>query len=117
MRLEATLAAVTATTIFLAQTTTAAAGSPTLDLLSQLISALGPMGFVMWLVWRTTNHTIPALAKSFEDSVERQRADFRASLTEQRADFLAALERERQMCSKLMDKLSDKTDREGSQLS
>lgn len=45
-----------------------------------LISALGPMGFVFWLVWRTTSHTIPRLAKGFEDGIEKQRQDFKEML-------------------------------------
>jgi len=46
----------------------------------ELVSALGPMGFVFWLVWRTTSHTIPRLAQSFEEAVEKQRQDFKELL-------------------------------------
>jgi hypothetical protein len=72
-----------------------ATGNASLDLLTSLVSALGPMGFVMWLVYRTTNHTIPRLAKNFEEALDRQRMDFKEIISNQRADFARELERER----------------------
>lgn len=57
------------------------------DILMELITALGPMGFVMWLVHRTTTHTIPRLAKSFEDNIRNQRDDFKEMMTQQRSDY------------------------------
>ena len=67
------------------------------EVLTQLISALGPMGFVMWLVWRTTHHTIPRLAKSFEDASDRQREDFKEMFNLQRHDFERILQREQEI--------------------
>ena len=78
-------------------------GSP--ELLTQLVSALGPMGFVMWLVWRTTNHTIPRLAQAFEEAIERQRTDFKAMMKEQRDDLHRFLEREQDTHMKQTDKM------------
>jgi len=97
----------TAVAIFVAQTSAAVAGSPSLDMLSQLISALGPMGFVMWLVWRTTNHTIPRLAKGFEDAIERQRIDFKESLKEMREGFFREMDRERETHTRRVDRFAD----------
>jgi len=74
-------------------------------LLTQLISARGPTGFVMWLVWRTTNHTIPRLAKAFEDASDRQRQDFREMLQQQRSDFERILDREQLLHKEQTDKL------------
>lgn len=50
------------------------------NVMVDLIAALGPMGFVFWLVWRTTSHTIPRLAQRFEEGMERQRQDFKEIL-------------------------------------
>jgi hypothetical protein len=112
MKIEAGLAAATGAAIFLTQAASAVASSPALDVMTQLVSALGPMGFVMWLVWRTTNHTIPRLAKSFEDAIDRQRGEFRETLTEQRADFMSSIDRERQVCAKLSEAIDKLADRE-----
>ncbi|HSC15014.1 MAG TPA: hypothetical protein VLI71_07845 [Gammaproteobacteria bacterium] len=87
--------------MFLAQTAPPEPAPAALNLLTQLISALGPMGFVMWLVHRTTTHTIPRLAKSFEEALDRERADYKAALSEQRGDLLRLVEREHQVCDKL----------------
>lgn len=75
-------------------------------ILTDLVSALGPMGFVMWLVWRTTHHTIPRLAKSFEDAIDRQRADFKEMAMHQRQDFAREMDRERAVHSAQMDRLA-----------
>lgn len=53
----------------------------TTSIMVDLISALGPMGFVFWLVWRTTSHTIPRLANDFRDGIEKQRQDFKEMLS------------------------------------
>jgi len=95
----------------LAQTSMMPTGVPSLDLLTQLVAALGPMGFVMWLVWRTTNHTIPRLAKSFEEGVDRQRLDFRQMMTEQRADFMRELALERELRERQMDRFASATEK------
>lgn len=91
-------------------------------LLVDLISNLGSLGFVFWLVLRTTNHTIPRLARSFEESLKqsredfrdlqiRTRDDFREILEETRSFFAAQIERERQFnevqVSKLIEALKE----------
>lgn len=74
----------------------------------ELVSSLGTFGFVLWLVHRTTTHTIPRLAAENAARQEQQREDFlgaqnqtrddfRAALTEQRGDFKQEMEREREV--------------------
>lgn len=63
------------------------------------------MGFVMWLVWRTTNHTIPRLAMSFEQAVERQRQDFKEMIQQQRNDFERMMVREQEIHQEHVDRL------------
>lgn len=75
------------------------------ELVTQLISAFGPMGFVMWLVWRTTNHTIPRLAQSFEAAIERQRQDFGSMIQQQRMDFERMILREQEIHKEHVDRL------------
>lgn len=74
-------------------------------LLMELVTALGPMGFVMWLVHRTTTHTIPRLAKSFEQSVERQRVDFKEMFRDQRSDYERMMTREQDVHAAQTDKI------------
>lgn len=61
------------------------------SLLVNLVGNLGALGFIFWLVWRTTNHTIPRLAESFEKGITEQRQDHRGELDRARADYLQAL--------------------------
>ena len=61
-------------------------------MMMELVQVLGPMGFVMWLVHRTTTHTTPKMAKSFEEVIERQRADFKEMLAQQRKDYERLIE-------------------------
>lgn len=81
-----------------------------------LVGNLGALGFIFWLVWRTTNHTIPRLASSFEDALKLQREDFKVVTAQERQDFhnhvvshrdffAAQMERERQVNSQQIDKL------------
>lgn len=86
-------------------------GNPSLDLMTQLVSALGPMGFVMWLVYRTTHYTIPRLAKGFEEAIDRQRNDFKEIVAEQRQDFLREMGREREVHTEQMDRLASAVER------
>lgn len=65
--------------------------------LTQLVGALGPVGFVMWMVWRNTNYTIPRLAKSFENATDRQRQDFKEMFNQQRGDFERILTRQQEI--------------------
>jgi hypothetical protein len=70
----------------------------------QLIGDLGSLGFILYLVHRTTTHTIPRLADAYIAAEDRLRQDFKEMLRIQRADFTEALERERQI-------LTDQTER------
>lgn len=101
MKIEAGAALVMGTLVFLAQAAPPEPAPAALNLLTQLVSALGPMGFVMWLVHRTTTVTIPRLAKSFEEALDRERADYKAALAEQRSDLLRLVDREHDVCEKL----------------
>ncbi len=68
-----------------------------------LFSNLGAIGFIFWLTWRTTNHTIPRLAKSFEDSVKVNREDFKETLKQQRDDFKVLIEQHREFFSRQLE--------------
>jgi hypothetical protein len=68
-----------------------------------LFSNLGAIGFIFWLTWRTTNHTIPRLAQSFEDSIKVTRDDFKVTLQQQRNDFKELLEQHRDFFAKQVE--------------
>jgi len=72
-----------------------------------LIADLGAMGFILYLVHRTTTHTIPRLADSYMQGEAKQRADFKDALRSQREDFLSALEREREVQNGQADRIID----------
>lgn len=57
------------------------------DMALELIKLLGPMGFIMWMVWRFQNHTIPRLAEENSRAQERQRSDFKEILGDQITKF------------------------------
>ena len=82
----------------------------------ELVSSLGTFGFVLWLVHRTTTHTIPRLAADndkrqgiqradFIAAQEQTRDDFREALTETREAFQREMEREREVHGKHIDQL------------
>lgn len=73
----------------------------------KLVAALGPLGFVFWLVWNNTHRTIPRLAKSFEQAIQEQRQDFRQILNEQREDFLREMEKDREVHARQLDRLTN----------
>jgi len=52
-----------------------------------LIKLLGPMGFIMYLVWKFQHHTIPRLAAENHAAQARQREDFKEILQQQLAKF------------------------------
>ena len=56
-----------------------------------LVSNLGAVGLIFWLVWRATNTTLPRMAASFEKSLREERCDFRSMLQEQREDLLRVI--------------------------
>ena len=57
-----------------------------------LVSDLGALGVVFWLVFRTFSHTIPRLSNDFKTAVKESRDDFKETLREQRADYHTAIE-------------------------
>ena len=68
-----------------------------------ILSQLPPLAFIMWLVWRTTNHTIPRLAESFEANLREAREDFKEMLHQERKDFREMLEKEHEFFEKQME--------------
>lgn len=68
-----------------------------------LFSNLGAIGFIFWLTWRTTNHTIPRLAQSFEESIKVTRDDFKATLQQQRDDFRSLLKQNQEFFAKQVE--------------
>ncbi len=60
----------------------------------ELAKTFGPMGIIMWLVFHTTRYTLPNMAKTFEDSLQRQRVEFRQMSQQQRNDFRAMISEE-----------------------
>jgi hypothetical protein len=68
-----------------------------------LFSNLGAIGFIFWLMWRTTNHTIPRLAQSFEESIKVTRDDFKDTLQLQREDFKKILEQNKEFFAKQVE--------------
>ena len=72
-------------------------------LIVELVSQLGSLGFILWLVWRTTNHTIPRLAESFERNLREAREDFKEMLRQERQDFREMSEKEREFFSRQME--------------
>lgn len=65
------------------------------QMIVSLIGDLGAMGFVLWLTWKLTNHTIPRLAKEFQEGVAAARKDFKDLLHEQRSDYKESLQQQR----------------------
>lgn len=55
--------------------------------ISDNVSNLGAIGFIILLTWRTFSHTIPKMLEKFETSSKEARAEFRESLQRQRDDF------------------------------
>ncbi len=75
------------------------------------VGNVGALGFIFWLVWRTTNHTLPRITKSFEESVERGRQDHLASLQKQRDDFRDMLGDQRDFFADRVDAEKRQTDK------
>lgn len=73
-------------------------------MLIELVSNLGTFGFVLWLVHRTTTHTIPRLAAENAARQEVQRADFIAAQAQTRDDFREALSEQREAFQREMER-------------
>lgn len=82
------------------------------DVMFNLVSNLGALGFIFWLVWRTTNHTIPRLAEDFKNGLKEARDDYRATAKQQRDDlckfFAEQLASERSKIDRLVDSMRDR---------
>lgn len=63
----------------------------------QLVESLGPIGFIMFLVWNFQHKTIPRLASENRAAQEQQRQDFRGMFSQQRDDFERILNREQEV--------------------
>ena len=85
--------------------------SPDTGMYINLFSNLGALTFILWLVWRTTNYTIPRLAKSFEDGLEKARVEYRDTLAQQRFDFREILCEQRDFFASRIDSEASKTDK------
>ena len=59
--------------------------------ISDNLSNLGAVGFIILLTWRTFAHTIPKMLEKFEASSREARTEFRESLQRQRDDFRGIL--------------------------
>lgn len=81
--------------------------NPDTSFFIELVGNLGSLGFILWLVWRTTNHTIPRLAKGFEDNIKEARTDFKELLNKQRDDFRISLNEQRQAHKNEIDTIID----------
>jgi hypothetical protein len=85
---------------------------PEFDPMFNLVSNLGALGFIFWLVWRTTNHTIPRLAEDFQKGLKEARDDYRMSSKQQRDDlckfFAEQLASERSKIDRLVDSMRDR---------
>ncbi len=88
-------------------------------LLWNLVGALGPTGFIMWLAYRTTSHIIPKLAErlasTFKEASENQRQDFKETLKQQREDFGRMLTREQEVHESQTDRLVEAIKEKGPQ--
>jgi hypothetical protein len=65
------------------------------NLVFELINSLGPVGFIFWLVWRTTNRTIPRIVKNNEERIKDQRDDFLRESKIMREDFISVMSQQR----------------------
>ncbi len=70
-----------------------------------LMQLFGPMGFIMYLVWKFQHHTIPRLVADNHAAQLQARADFRETLAHQREDFRAIVEREQAIHEQQTDKI------------
>jgi len=79
--------------------------------------ALGAFGLLAWLVRRVFTHTIPRLAKGYEDSLKdvqdrfyeelrMSRADFKEELRAQREDFKEQIKLERDTFCAQLEKMT-----------
>ena len=75
------------------------------DMALQFVQLFGPFGFIMYIVWRFQNHTIPRLAEDNRLAQAQQRADFKELLKEQRDFFRENLKREQEIHSRQIQEM------------
>lgn len=86
--------------------------------IAEVVGGLGAFALVVWVVRRVFTHTIPRLAKSFEESLHASqtqfheelkacREDFRAELRAQRDDFKSMIRDERELFLTRLDRMSE----------
>ncbi len=75
------------------------------DIALQLIESLGPLGFIMWLVYRFQNFTIPRIVAENHAAQAQQRNDFKEMFDLQRADFKTIIEREQEVHKDQTDRI------------
>lgn len=80
------------------------------DIFIDVVGNLGALGIVLWLVVRFSNHTIPRLAKSFEEALSNARADFKEAIADQRQDFFKFAEEQRDFFDTRIEAEHDKVD-------
>ena len=80
------------------------------EILVDVVSNLGALGIVLWLIVRFSNHTIPRLAKKFEEALSEARTDFKEALANQRADFFKFAEEQRDFFDTRIEAEHDKMD-------
>jgi len=56
-----------------------------------LIREFGSIILIFWLVWRTTQKTLPDIVKKAETAQQKARDDFKEVLKQQREDLLAVI--------------------------
>jgi len=61
----------------------------------EALGNIGGLGVLIWFVIRFSKHTLPNLAKTFDESLTATRNDFKDALAEQRTDFFKFLEDQR----------------------
>lgn len=96
------------------------------DLIVKVISEVGSVGILLWLVHRTYSDTLPKiterfekalnkLQESFENHVNRERDDFKSMLEQQRSDFERIISREQEIHITQTDKIAEAVKKSGTE--
>jgi hypothetical protein len=75
-----------------------------------VVGDLGAIAIVFWLVIRVTNHTLPRLARTFEEGIRNARADFKVMADQQREDFFKLIEDHREFFARMLKQEHKKID-------
>lgn len=73
----------------------------------ELSKIFGPMGFLMFMMWRFQNDTIPRLTRESHEAQKRQRQDFRDEAALQRQDFREMSAQQRADFERMMKREQD----------